>query len=63
MLTPHQIHSLRTRLKLTADLFAESLGLIGKYRALTVYKWESGSKKPGPQTVLLMKSLARNPHK
>jgi hypothetical protein len=44
-------------MNLTADKYAERLGLKGKHRGLLVYRWEAGSRKPGPQTILLMKQL------
>ena len=56
-MTHYQIRRLRKRLKLTADAFAERLGLRGKHRGLLVYGWESGRKKPGAQSILLMKQL------
>jgi DNA-binding transcriptional regulator YiaG len=57
-LTPSQIRRQRKRLGLTADAFAERLGLKGKHRGLLVYGWESDRKKPGAQSIMLMKQLA-----
>lgn len=54
---PSEIRTLRRRLQLSGNAFAAALGLAGKHRAAQVYKWEKGSKKPGPQTLLLMKML------
>lgn len=59
-MTPSQIRSLRKRLRLSGDAFAESLGLTGRHRGLLVYKWEAGTKKPGPQSTLLMRQLRKN---
>jgi DNA-binding transcriptional regulator YiaG len=56
-MTPSQIRRQRIRMRLSADKYAERLGLRGKHRQLTLYKWESGLLKPGPQTVLLMNQL------
>jgi DNA-binding transcriptional regulator YiaG len=56
-MTPSQIHALRKRLSLSADAFAERLGLAGENRAITVYRWESGDRTPSPQTVFMLKML------
>jgi DNA-binding transcriptional regulator YiaG len=60
-MTPNQIRTLRKRLKLSGDAFAAALGLTGKHRGLTVYKWESGRKNPSSQTLMLMAMLKNNP--
>jgi DNA-binding transcriptional regulator YiaG len=57
-MTHHQIRRQRKAMDLTADKYAERLGLRGKHRALRVYKWEAGTLRPGPQTIFLMKQLA-----
>lgn len=67
-MTPSQIRTLRKRLKLSGDAFAAAVGLTGKHRGLQVYKWESNTrkkshKKPGPQTIMLMKMLQSYPQK
>lgn len=46
-MTPEQIRLLRRKMDLSADKFGESVGLAGKNRAVTVYKWERGTRKPG----------------
>lgn len=56
-MTGNQIRDLRKRLRLSGDVFAAALGLTGKHRGLTVYKWEYGKKNPSSQTVLLMNML------
>jgi DNA-binding transcriptional regulator YiaG len=56
-LTPKQIRNLRKRLGLSGVSFAEALGLTGRHRGLLVYKWESGKKRPGPQSILMMRQL------
>ena len=58
-MTPLQIKSLRKRLKLSANEFAEELGFAGKNKALTVYRWENGDREPSNQTVMLIKQLAK----
>lgn len=59
-MTPNQIKALRKRLQLSANEFAEKLGFTGKNKALTVYRWENGERKPSNQTVLLIKQLANS---
>jgi DNA-binding transcriptional regulator YiaG len=56
-MTRFQIRRQRKAMGLTADKYAERLGLRGKHRGLLVYGWESGRKKPGTQTIFLMKQL------
>lgn len=45
-MNPSEIKDIRKRLGLTADQFAERLGLTGKHRARTVFKWERGVYTP-----------------
>jgi DNA-binding transcriptional regulator YiaG len=39
--------------------FAEALGFTGKQKRITVWRWETGRRKPTEQTVALMKQLSR----
>lgn len=45
-MTPAEIKTLRKRLKLGADAFAEKLGLTGRHRGRCVYGWEKGQLRP-----------------
>jgi len=56
---PIIIRDIRKRLDLSADKFAEALGFTGKNRAITVYRWETGKRKPSPQAMQLMKALRK----
>lgn len=56
-MAPAAIKSLRKRLGLSADAFAAKLGLVGKNRAITVWRWQSGAREPSRQAVLLMKNM------
>jgi DNA-binding transcriptional regulator YiaG len=56
-MTPAQIRALRKTLKLSPEDFAARLGFTGKGRRITVWRWETGRRRPSQQTVLLMKNL------
>jgi DNA-binding transcriptional regulator YiaG len=56
-LTPSQIRALRRNLKLLPEEFADQLGFAGDNRRITVWRWETGKRKPSEQTVMLMKRL------
>jgi DNA-binding transcriptional regulator YiaG len=56
-MTPVQIRTLRKKLKLSPEDFASRLGFTGKDRRITVWRWETGKRRPSPQTLLLMKAL------
>jgi DNA-binding transcriptional regulator YiaG len=56
-MTPSKIRTLRKRLKLSANAFAERVGLAGSNRAITVYRWESGERTPSPQSVFMLNLL------
>jgi DNA-binding transcriptional regulator YiaG len=56
-MTPLQIKALRKCLKVSADAFAERVGLAGSNRAITVYRWESGERTPSPQSVFMLNLL------
>jgi DNA-binding transcriptional regulator YiaG len=56
-MTPREIRDLRHALGMSVDKFAGELGFTGKNRAVTVYRWETGTRKPSAQTILLMKQL------
>lgn len=58
-MTPSAIRTLRKKLQLSANEFAEELGFTGKNKALTVYRWENGEREPSNQTILLIKQLAK----
>lgn len=57
---PHEIRSLRKRLGLSVDKFAEKLAFVGKHRATTIYRFETGQRTPSPQTIVLMKQLEKS---
>jgi DNA-binding transcriptional regulator YiaG len=57
-MTPSQIRALRKRLGLAPDGFASALGFTGKSVRITVWRWETGKRKPSAQTITLMKQLA-----
>jgi DNA-binding transcriptional regulator YiaG len=58
--TPSQIRSLRKRLRLSAEGFAAALGFTGEERRITVWRWETGRRKPSAQTIALMKLLTKS---
>jgi DNA-binding transcriptional regulator YiaG len=58
-MTPSQIRSLRKKRRETGEQFAAVIGLKGKHRRKTVWAWETGERKPGPQSILLMKQLRK----
>jgi DNA-binding transcriptional regulator YiaG len=58
-MTPRQIRILRLQLKLSPEGFAATLGFSGKNARITVWRWETGRRKPSAQTVALMKLLAK----
>jgi DNA-binding transcriptional regulator YiaG len=61
-MTPAAIRSARKRLALSRDNFALRLGFTGDDRRRTVSRWESGERKPSPQTVTLIKQLLAKPN-
>jgi DNA-binding transcriptional regulator YiaG len=56
-MTPTQIRALRKKLVLSPEDFATALGFTGKGRRITVWRWETGRRRPSPQTLLLMEAL------
>jgi DNA-binding transcriptional regulator YiaG len=58
-LTPSQIRTALKRLGLSRSEFASALGFTGKSKHITVWRWETGKRKPSAQTVALMKQLSR----
>ena len=57
-MNPSQIRALRERLKLSPDEFAGKIGFTGKNRRISVWRWESGHRKPSKQAIILMRELA-----
>jgi DNA-binding transcriptional regulator YiaG len=53
------IRALRKRLRLSPEDFAAALGFPGCHARITVWRWETGKRKPSAQTIALMKLLAR----
>jgi DNA-binding transcriptional regulator YiaG len=43
---------------LSPEDFASALGFSGDDARITVWRWETGRRKPSAQTVVLMKQLA-----
>jgi DNA-binding transcriptional regulator YiaG len=58
-MTPTAIRKLRKKLKLSPEDFAARLGFTGKNRRITVWRWESGERKPSAQTIVLIGQLSR----
>jgi len=58
--TPSQIRRLRKRLRLSSEDFTAALGFPDEDRRITVWRWETGRRKPSTQTVALMKTLSRS---
>lgn len=58
-MTPDEIASLRGKLRLTQEQFAQLLGV----HTLTVSKWERGILVPTPYQTALMHSFASATHK
>jgi DNA-binding transcriptional regulator YiaG len=56
-MTPSQVRRLRKRLGLSPEDFAAALGFSGDHVRITVWRWETGKRKPSAQTVALMKLL------
>jgi DNA-binding transcriptional regulator YiaG len=42
---------------MTGDQFGTAVGLTGRNRRKTVWAWEAGKRKPGTQTIMLMKHV------
>ncbi|MBZ5673679.1 MAG: helix-turn-helix domain-containing protein [Acidobacteriia bacterium] len=58
-MNPAQVRSARKHLGLSPEEFAQRLGFTGPYARITVWRWETGKRKPSAQTVALMKLLAK----
>lgn len=56
---PQEIRTLRKSLGLSVKQFAAALGFTGKHASVTVYRWETGARKPSIQTVKLMELLTK----
>jgi DNA-binding transcriptional regulator YiaG len=56
-MTPPQIRCARKRLGMSGREFAAALGFRGKSKHITVWRWESGNRKPSAQTIALIKQL------
>jgi DNA-binding transcriptional regulator YiaG len=56
-MTPAKLRAARKRLGLSRDEFALRLGFTGDDRRRTVSRWESGERKPSPQTITLIQQL------
>lgn len=50
-MTPARIRTVRKKLGLNADKFAELLGLTGVHRERNVFNWEKGICKPSRQRI------------
>ena len=55
-LTGSQIRTLN-RLGLSPDELAAAFGFTGDHARITVWRWETGKRKPSVQTIALMKLL------
>ncbi len=53
-----QTRILRGRLRLSPEEFAAALGFGCEHARITVWRWETGRRKPSSQTIMLMKELA-----
>jgi DNA-binding transcriptional regulator YiaG len=58
-LTPSQIRARRKRLGLSPERFAAALGFAADHARITVWRWETGKRKPSAQTVALIKQLLK----
>jgi len=56
-MTPSAIRAFRKKLKLSPRDFGVELGCAEKSARITVWRWETGKRKPGPQTILLMRQI------
>jgi DNA-binding transcriptional regulator YiaG len=54
---PSGIRRLRKRLGLSPEDFAAYLGFTGDHARITVWRWETGRRRPSAQTIALMKQL------
>jgi DNA-binding transcriptional regulator YiaG len=57
-MTP-KIRTLRKKLNLSPEDFATTLGFAGRDRRITVWRWESGRRRPSDQTIMLMRNIAK----
>lgn len=56
-MTPSQIRALRRGLRLSPEDFAAALGFTGDHARITVWRWETGKRKPSAQAIALMKQM------
>jgi DNA-binding transcriptional regulator YiaG len=56
-MTPSQIRALRRKLKLSREKFGAGLGFADKSAPITVWRWETGRRKPSAQTLMVMSRL------
>jgi DNA-binding transcriptional regulator YiaG len=58
MLTSLQIRALRKRLKLSRKDLAAARGIAGEHCRVTIWRWETGRRKPSAHTLILLDALA-----
>jgi DNA-binding transcriptional regulator YiaG len=56
---PGQILKLRLALGLSRDELASQMGYEGIQRALTVYRWETGRRKPSAPVMKMLEHMAK----
>jgi DNA-binding transcriptional regulator YiaG len=56
---PSQIRALRKKRKLSLEELASRIGFKGTNARITVWRWETGKRKPSEQTIMLMRQLTR----
>jgi DNA-binding transcriptional regulator YiaG len=58
-MTPAQNRKLRLALKLSPDAFARQFGYVGKQSGSnTVYRWETGRRKPSAPVMKMLERMA-----
>ena len=58
--TAARIKSLRNSLRMTQQEFGAALGLAGKNRKVTVFRYEDGQRQPSEQTCFMLERLGKN---
>jgi len=59
-MTSSQIRVLRKKLKLSRTDVGLELGFAEKIARITIWRWETGKRRPSQQTILLMRQVQQD---